>query len=49
MAGTSTALNPPAATRSTSATASSMSVSGMGAVGASRSKYGVNRSMTKSF
>jgi len=38
------ARKPAAATRSISATASSMSVIGTGAVGASRAKYGVNRS-----
>ena len=37
--------NPAAATRSISATASSTSVMGTGAVGASREKYGVKRSM----
>ena len=40
------ARNPPAATRSISATASAMSVIGTGAVGASREKYGENRSTT---
>ena len=40
VAGRRTARNPAAATRSISATASSTSVSGTGAVGASRSKYG---------
>src|SRR5581483_10405284 len=46
VAGSSTALNPPAATRSISATASPTSVMGTGAVGHSREKYGVNRSIT---
>ena len=46
VAGRRMAREPAAATRSISTTASSMSVSGMGAVGASREKYGVNRSMT---
>src|SRR5581483_2285137 len=46
VAGRRTALNPPAATRSISATASPTSVIGTGAVGQRREKYGVNRSIT---